>query len=63
MIESPCISECLIMQTSQGTFCIGCGRTLDDINGWMSATDQEKKIININAMERLFNYRDLTEEQ
>jgi len=51
------------MQTNQGTFCIGCGRTLEDINGWMSATDQEKKIINLNAMERLFNYRDLTEDQ
>ena len=40
MIESPCILVCSIdMKTG---FCFGCGRTRDEIAGWMNYTPQER---------------------
>lgn len=37
IIESPCISVC--MMDAESGWCIGCGRTLDEIGRW-GETDQ-----------------------
>lgn len=42
-IESPCILVCSIdMKTG---YCFGCGRTRDEISGWLSMTPQERRDI------------------
>lgn len=39
-VESPCILVCSIdMKTG---YCFGCGRTRDEIAGWMNFTDGER---------------------
>lgn len=43
VMESPCILVCSIdMKTG---YCFGCGRTRDEIAGWISYTDQERRSI------------------
>ena len=50
-IQSPCILVCSIdMKTG---FCFGCGRTRDEIAGWMGYSDKERSDINDNLAERL----------
>ena len=41
MIEynSPCVSICKV----ENKFCIGCGRTLDEIASWTTMTEQERQ--------------------
>ncbi|MCJ7993189.1 DUF1289 domain-containing protein [Rhizobium cremeum] len=42
-MESPCILVCSIdMKTG---YCFGCGRTRDEIAGWTSYTDQQRRSI------------------
>ncbi|MDI7864895.1 DUF1289 domain-containing protein [Rhizobiaceae bacterium n13] len=42
-MESPCILVCSIdMKTG---YCFGCGRTRDEIGGWMTYTDAERREI------------------
>ncbi len=42
-IQSPCILVCSIdMKTG---LCFGCGRTRDEISGWMNYTDAERTTI------------------
>ena len=42
-MESPCILVCSIdMNTG---YCFGCGRTRDEIGGWMTYTDQQRREI------------------
>ncbi|ATN34712.1 DUF1289 domain-containing protein [Rhizobium sp. ACO-34A] len=42
-MESPCILVCSIdMKTG---YCFGCGRTRDEIAGWIGYTDQERRSI------------------
>jgi len=46
-IQSPCILICSMdMKTG---LCFGCGRTRDEISGWMNYSDQERR----NIMETL----------
>lgn len=46
-VKSPCVLICSIdMKTG---YCFGCGRTRDEIAGWMNYTDQER----IGIMETL----------
>ena len=41
MIQSPCILVCSIdMRTG---FCFGCGRTRDEIAGWLAMSDAERR--------------------
>lgn len=49
MIElaSPCVNICKV----EDEVCIGCGRTLEEIENWTSMTNEERKYIN----ERLSN--------
>jgi hypothetical protein len=42
-IETPCIKVCIVQQASG--LCIGCGRTLAEIAGWMSLSDAERSRI------------------
>lgn len=43
LMESPCILVCSIdMKTG---YCFGCGRTRDEIAGWIGYTDQERRSI------------------
>ncbi|MDO9418988.1 DUF1289 domain-containing protein [Pararhizobium sp.] len=40
-MESPCILVCSIDMATG--FCFGCGRTRDEIGGWMGYSDQERR--------------------
>ena len=50
-ITSPCIDVCDVDSTGQ--YCIGCGRSMDEIAGWISATDEERSAIIEKLPERL----------
>ncbi|MGI9353338.1 MAG: DUF1289 domain-containing protein [Rhizobiaceae bacterium] len=42
-IKSPCILVCSIdMKTN---YCFGCGRTREEISGWMNYSDEEREDI------------------
>jgi predicted Fe-S protein YdhL (DUF1289 family) len=43
VLETPCVIVCLL-DTEFG-LCIGCGRTLEEIAGWASMTDRERRAI------------------
>lgn len=49
-VESPCISICT-MDDATG-FCIGCYRTLDEIQGWWDLDNTKKQAIVDEASER-----------
>ncbi len=42
-MQSPCIKICTYDPDSG--LCRGCGRTLDEIGGWFSMTDQERRAV------------------
>ena len=46
-VESPCIKVCVI----EDGYCIGCGRTQDEIGEWFYADDDRK----LEILERLTN--------
>ncbi len=50
-ISSPCIKVCII----ESDYCIGCGRTLDEIGEWLKASDQRKKEIKDQCGKRIQN--------
>ena len=39
MISTPCIKVCVI----DGTLCVGCGRTLDEIAQWGALSEPERR--------------------
>jgi len=43
VIETPCIKVCTLDLTSG--FCIGCGRTLDEIARWSSMSKAERSTL------------------
>ena len=43
MIKSPCTGICTL--TENGKFCIGCGRSTEEITDWGYLSDQKKKKI------------------
>lgn len=50
-MESPCILVCSIdMKTG---YCFGCGRTRDEIAGWMTYSSQERREIMAGLPARL----------
>lgn len=49
-IQSPCNKICTV--DSHGGYCIGCGRTLDEIARWGSFTDEERARIMRALVER-----------
>jgi predicted Fe-S protein YdhL (DUF1289 family) len=44
-VESPCNKICTL--DARGTYCIGCGRTLDEIARWTGMSDEERaRVVN-----------------
>lgn len=43
IVESPCFSLC-VMDDATG-WCLGCGRTLDEIAGWGEATPERRDAV------------------
>lgn len=50
-METPCIHICSLDATN--TLCIGCGRTLDEIGGWATYSDEKRRMIMQVLPERL----------
>ena len=48
-VESPCISVCRI---GDDGYCVGCGRTIDEIRGWKSSSDEERQDVLGRVAER-----------
>lgn len=41
--DTPCVGFC---STSLGDdICMGCGRTLDEVDGWLFKSDEEKEVV------------------
>ena len=51
-INSPCIGLCDI-DFDCTDICRGCGRSIDEIAEWSSYTDENKKLVNEKATERM----------
>lgn len=50
-IESPCILVCSIdMNTG---YCFGCGRTREEIAGWLAMTHEQRHDVMVSLPERL----------
>ena len=47
MIKSPCVKICKLAKRkdSDEKFCLGCGRTKDEIKAWRTMTDMEKQTV------------------
>jgi predicted Fe-S protein YdhL (DUF1289 family) len=50
-IESPCIKVCVVDPAS--ALCVGCGRTVAEIAGWISFTPAERRRIMAELPRRL----------
>jgi len=50
LIESPCNKVCVV--DSEQRQCIGCWRTLEEIAGWPSMTDEEQRAVLAQLGER-----------
>ncbi len=50
-ILSPCIDVCDVDSSAQ--FCIGCGRSMDEIAHWITISDEERQAIIQKLPERL----------
>ncbi|MBY5462493.1 DUF1289 domain-containing protein [Rhizobium leguminosarum] len=42
-MQTPCVHVCSLVSATG--FCAGCGRTLQEIGGWMSYSDTERRRI------------------
>lgn len=42
-MESPCILVCVV--DDKTGFCFGCGRTREEISGWIGYTDEQRRAI------------------
>ncbi|WP_413709654.1 DUF1289 domain-containing protein [Rhizobium sp. Rhizsp82] len=51
-MQTPCINVCS-MDPATG-FCMGCGRTIQEIGGWMSYSDAERARLMAILPARLF---------
>jgi uncharacterized protein len=49
-MESPCINVCVLDDTTRT--CIGCGRSIEEIAGWRTLTDAERRRIMGELAER-----------
>jgi predicted Fe-S protein YdhL (DUF1289 family) len=54
-VESPCVKIC-VYEPGAG-ICRGCGRTLDEIAGWVAMTDIERRRIMAELPARLAKLR------
>ncbi|QIB32880.1 DUF1289 domain-containing protein [Ancylobacter pratisalsi] len=49
-ISTPCVSVCTL--DARGQFCLGCGRTLEEIGAWRAMNESERRAV----MARLENH-------
>ncbi len=54
-IQSPCIDVCDV--DSSGQYCIGCGRSMDEIARWMTISDEQRQTIIECLPERLLQLK------
>ncbi|WP_062210976.1 DUF1289 domain-containing protein [Aureimonas sp. AU12] len=54
-VPSPCISLCVLDPATQ--WCLGCGRSIDEIMAWGSAAAAERRIVLERLPERLQSLR------
>jgi predicted Fe-S protein YdhL (DUF1289 family) len=56
MIKSPCVSICILEEGDSGDskddYCIGCFRSVREIQGWYDYTDEEREKIMAELPER-----------
>lgn len=50
-IESPCVRICVV--DPETGFCIGCGRTRDEIGSWLGFTPEERRNVMATLPERV----------
>ena len=50
-MKSPCLNVCVIDPIS--SFCIGCGRTTEEIAGWTQYTDDQRESVTHDLANRL----------
>ncbi len=50
-VPSPCINICDLDRT--GKWCLGCGRSVDEITGWLHADDVQRQTILDELPDRL----------
>jgi uncharacterized protein len=50
-LETPCVNVCLL--DAETGLCIGCGRTIDEIAGWATMSDGERRAIMAALPERM----------
>ncbi|MEM9570362.1 MAG: DUF1289 domain-containing protein [Pseudomonadota bacterium] len=55
-IESPCIKVCAV--DGETGLCLGCGRSLKEIGGWMQFDDAGRRAVMDTLPERLQYLRD-----
>ena len=55
-IESPCIKVCAV--DGETGLCLGCGRSLKEIGGWMQFDDAGRRAVMDSLPERLQYLRD-----
>jgi len=51
MIETPCVKTCTL--DARSGFCLGCGRTIDEIAQWTTLSDAERKRVMAELPRRL----------
>lgn len=50
-IETPCVKICVV--EPETGFCIGCGRTRDEIGGWIAMTPDHRRNVMADLDERI----------
>lgn len=56
-IESPCIKVCAV--DGQTGLCLGCGRTLGEIGGWVGLGEDGRRAVMDQLESRMQHLRDL----
>ena len=51
-MDSPCVGICTL--TKDGSKCTGCTRTVSEIAGWTSYTDEQRKVIMDRCLENVW---------
>lgn len=54
-MESPCVKICTY--DPESGLCLGCGRTLEEIGGWFSMTDTQRRTVMALLPQRLSRLR------
>ncbi|MEP1144134.1 MAG: DUF1289 domain-containing protein [Henriciella sp.] len=60
-IQSPCIKVCAV--DGETSLCLGCGRSLKEIGGWMQFDDKGRQLVMDSLPERMDRLRELGKVQ